>query len=315
MLLAAAASATQVSPKGGVTVLDATLKRPSTSSSNDNNCSSRNKSGPSRSKRIGSSSSSSNGVDGMRDDDVDDDDYGDEAGDHHQGGGASAESAADWSAGAVGRRERLPLDPETVHPSFAGRRALPRHESPASGRAYGLWDPEEVHPAFFGHLRHDGEAAGAAGVAGWNGAGDGGEMDRALRVLRGATDSAAVIGGDGEDGGRGDLAGVVRWSAEDRATVLGFLCEEASMTDAAVKHLEVAYAEAADSGGGFAQYCRSYKLLLFMVLRFENHVWSNSSIVPYRIVLYTVRVYCLNSIRLIFTLYVERLFDDFCSGS
>lgn len=210
---------------------------------------------------MGSSSSSSNG---MRDDD---DDYGDEAGDHHQEGGASAVTVADWS---TSRRERLPLDPETVHPSFAGRRALPRHESPASGRAYGLWDPEEVHPAFFGHLRHDGEAAGAAGVAGWNGAGDGGEMDRALRVLRGATDSATVSGGSGEDGGRGDLAGVVRWSAEDRATVLGFLCEEASMTCAAVKHLEVGCVEAADRGGGFTQYCGPCKLLLlFVVVRFE----------------------------------------------
>lgn len=152
---------------------------------------------------------------------------------------------------AGGRPVRLPLDPTSVHPAFAGRRPLSKHESPASGRSYGLWDAAAVHPVYFGHLRHDGEAPGAAGMDGWTGAGDGGAIDRALRVLRGAADSeaaaaaAAAVGGDGDgdgDGGNGmgkGAAGVVSWSAEERATVLGLLCEEASITGVALDHMKV----------------------------------------------------------------------------
>lgn len=102
----------------------------------------------------------------------------------------ASSAAALMRANSLGHRpEPMPLgQPESVHPAFAGRRTLPRHESPASGRAYGLWDPHAVHPCFFGHLRHEGEAPGAAGLAGWNGAGDGGAIDLALRVLRGLTE-------------------------------------------------------------------------------------------------------------------------------
>ncbi|CAN0162583.1 unnamed protein product, partial [Laminaria digitata] len=101
------------------------------------------------------------------------------------GGGGGGSGGGSGS----GRPERLPLDPTSVHPAFAGRRPLLKHESPRSGRAYGLWDPADVHPVYFGHLRHDGEASGAAGLPGWTGAGDGGVLDRGLRVLRGAIDA------------------------------------------------------------------------------------------------------------------------------
>lgn len=106
------------------------------------------------------------------------------------------------------RPEPMPLRPTSIHPAFAGRRTLPRHESPASGRSYGLWDPEAVHPCFFGHLRHGGEAAGAAGLAGWSGAGDGGAIDRALRVLRGLTEERESANGR-ELGGACGLGGRV----------------------------------------------------------------------------------------------------------
>ena len=154
---------------------------------------------------------------------------------------ASSSATSSASGGSGGRSQRLPLDPASVHPAFAGRRPLSRHESPASGRAYGLWDPASVHPAYFGHLRHDGEAAGAAGLSGWTGAGDGGVLDRALRVLRGAADSEAGGGGGGGGGGtgKGGAVGVVRWSAEERATVLGLLCEEACVTGVALDHMKV----------------------------------------------------------------------------
>ncbi|CAB1111529.1 unnamed protein product [Ectocarpus sp. CCAP 1310/34] len=151
---------------------------------------------------------------------------------------APAPAGISRSTSTGGRPERLPLDPASVHPAFAGRRPLSRHESPASGRSYGLWDPAAVHPVYFGHLRHDGEASGAAGLDGWTGAGDGGAIDRALRVLRGAADSevaaAVVAGGAGKE-----VAGVVRWSAEERATVLGLLCDEVSATGVAVDHMKV----------------------------------------------------------------------------
>lgn len=134
------------------------------------------------------------------------------------------------------RPDPLPLRPTSLHPAFSGRRPLPRVESPASGRSYGLWNPEAVHPAFFGHLRHGGEAAGGAGLTGWTGAGDGGGIDRALRVLRGLEEERRK-----EDYGMkwtGGM-GVVTWSAEHRATVLGLLCEEASTTGTALEHMEV----------------------------------------------------------------------------
>lgn len=166
--------------------------------------------------------------------------------------GATAGGGISRSTSASGRPGRLPLDPTTVHPAFAGRRPLFKHESPASGRAYGLWDPSAVHPVYFGHLRHDGEAAGAAGLTGWTGAGDGGAIDRALRILRGAADSeasaataavaaAATATGCGEGGGgkSREVAGVAGWSAEERATVLGLLCEEASVTGVALDHMNV----------------------------------------------------------------------------
>lgn len=158
------------------------------------------------------------------------------------GPGSPAAAAAAVEA-AGGRPERLPLDPTSVHPAFAGRRPLLRRESPASGRSYGLWDPESVHPVYYGHLRHDGEAPGAAGLSGWTGAGDGGALDLALRVLRGAVDSEsasvseALASASGRH--RGTMAGVVSWSMEERATVLGLLCEEASLTETAIVHTEV----------------------------------------------------------------------------
>lgn len=165
-------------------------------------------------------------------------------------------AAAATIAAAGGRPARFPLDPTSVHPAFAGRRPLLPHESPASGRSYGLWNPEDVHPVYFGHLRHDAEASGAAGLPGWTGAGDGGALDRALRVLRGTAGSGVApvssspragkgrVGkGDGGDsgkrGGGGSVAGVVRWTAEERAMVIGLLCEEASMTGVALENLEV----------------------------------------------------------------------------
>lgn len=151
-------------------------------------------------------------------------------------------SNSSGGGGGGARRERLPLDPTTLHPAFAGRRPLSKHESPASGRAYGLWDPTAVHPVYFGHLRQDGEAAGAAGLSGWTGAGDGGAIDRALRVLRGAADAeaAAAAAAEGNAEGKGkEVAGVVRWSAQERATVLGLLCEEASATGVALDHMKV----------------------------------------------------------------------------
>lgn len=41
-------------------------------------------------------------------------------------------------------------------------------------------------------------------------------------------------------GGKGaDVGGVARWSAEERATVLGLLCDEASMTGIFLNHMEV----------------------------------------------------------------------------
>ncbi|CAM9770039.1 unnamed protein product, partial [Ectocarpus sp. 13 AM-2016] len=41
-------------------------------------------------------------------------------------------------------------------------------------------------------------------------------------------------------GGAGkEVAGVVRWSAEERATVLGLLCDEVSATGVAVDHMKV----------------------------------------------------------------------------
>lgn len=151
--------------------------------------------------------------------------------------------------GSSRRPEPLPLRPSSVHPAFAGRRPLPKHESPASGRAYGLWDPESVHPAYFGHLRHGGEAAGAAGLSGWAGTGDGGAMDCALRVLRGLTDEGMLAGRSKpernvevkEDHGlkwSGGM-GIVSWSPKERATVLGLLCEEASSTATALEYMEV----------------------------------------------------------------------------
>ena len=161
-------------------------------------------------------------------------------------GGDDDGSGISRSTSASGRPARLPLDPASVHPAFAGRRPLYKHESPASGRAYGLWDPAAVHPVYFGHLRHDGEAAGAAGLSGWTGAGDGGVIDRALRILRGAADSeaaaAATEGSRNGEGGGGkgrEVAGVAGWSAEERATVLGLLCEQASVTGVALNHMNV----------------------------------------------------------------------------
>ena len=173
---------------------------------------------------------------------------------------AAVAIAGGGGGGGGGRPERLPLDPTSMHPAFAGRRPLPKHESPPSGRAYGLWDPASVHPVYFGHLRHDAEASGAAGLPGWTGAGDGGALDRGLRILRGAIDAGpagaaavaatAVKAADGRAGvERGEGAskageekvagGVARWSAEERATVLGLLCDEASMTGIFLNYIEV----------------------------------------------------------------------------
>lgn len=128
---------------------------------------------------------------GEEESDMDDDDDDDDDEDVDDEGFVkkTTSAAALIRANSLGHRpEPMPLQPESVHPAFAGRRTLPRHESPASGRAYGLWDPAAVHPCFFGHLRQLGEAAGAAALAGWSGAGDGGAIDRALRVLRGLTE-------------------------------------------------------------------------------------------------------------------------------
>lgn len=48
--------------------------------------------------------------------------------------------------------------------------------------------------------------------------------------------------------------GVVTWSAQERATVLGLLCEQAAMTATVVEHMEV-------RGGHFLR--RSTSLLVF----------------------------------------------------